>query len=176
MHPTVEKLLIVQERDQKLRDHHKELARLPVEEEQAKTRLASDLAAVAAAKKAIQENEIAMKNLELDIDTRKNTIIRLKKQQFETRKNEEFAAIGTEITRYGDEVTKLEDAELELMERGETLAATLRDASRNSPRPSRWSTRNWRRSPSGRKTMRNGSARSRPTAPSTPRRSKTRMT
>jgi predicted nucleic acid-binding Zn-ribbon protein len=128
MHPTVEKLLIVQERDQKLRDHHKELERLPGEEELARSRLASDTAAVAAAKKAIQENEIAMKNLELDIDTRKNTIARLKKQQFETRKNDEFAAIGTEITRYGDEVTKLEDAELELMELGESLAATLRDA------------------------------------------------
>ncbi len=129
MHPTVEKLLIVQERDQKLRDHHKELTRLPVEEEQARARLADDTAAVQAAKKAIQENEIAMKNFELDIDTRKNTIIRLKKQQFETRKNDEFAAIGTEITRYSDEVTKLEDSELELMELGETLAATLEDAS-----------------------------------------------
>lgn len=128
MQDTVEKLLIIQERDQKTRDLRKELERLPQEEEQARSRLASDTGAVAAAKKAIQENEIGMKNLELDIDTRKDSIIKLKKQQFETRKNEEFAAIGTEIIRYGDEVTKLEDSELELMELGETLAATLEEA------------------------------------------------
>ena len=128
MHKTVEKLLVIQERDQKLRDLHQEMERLPIEEDQARARLAGDTAAVDEAKKAIQENEVGMKNLELDIDTRKDTIAKLKKQQFETRKNEEFAALGTEITRYGDEVTKLEDAELELMELGETLAATLKDA------------------------------------------------
>lgn len=128
MQKTVEKLLIIQERDQKLRDLNNELERLPGEEAQARARLAGDTAAVAAAKKAIQENEIAMKNLELDIDTRKDTIVKLKKQQFETRKNEEFTAIGTEIVRYGDEVTKFEDAELELMELGETLAATYKAA------------------------------------------------
>ena len=128
MQKTVEKLLVIQDRDQKIRDLESELARLPVEEEQARSRLADDNAAVAAAKSAIQENEMGMKNLELDIDTRKDTIAKLKNQQFETRKNEEFAALGTEITRYGDEVTKLEDSELELMELGEKLAATLAEA------------------------------------------------
>lgn len=128
MQKTVEKLLVVQERDQKIRDLKQELERLPIEEEQARERLAGDLAAEAEAKKAIQENEIAMKNLELDIDTRKDSVVKLKKQQFETRKNDEFAAIGTEITRYEDEVTTLEDSELELMELGETLAATLKEA------------------------------------------------
>ena len=114
MQKTVEKLLIIQERDQKIRELNKELERLPAEEEQARARLAGDTAAVEAARKAIQENEIAMKNFELDIDTRKDTIAKLKTQQFETRKNEEFTALGDEITRYGDEVTALEDSELEL--------------------------------------------------------------
>ena len=128
MQPTVEKLLVIQERDQKLRDLNKELERLPQEEEQARTRLAGDTAAVGEAKKAIQENEVAMNNFELDIDTRKDTVAKLKQQQFETRKNEEFAALGAEITRYGDEITKLEDSELELMELGEKLDATLKEA------------------------------------------------
>jgi len=128
MQKTVEQLLVVQERDQKIRDLKSELERLPVEEDQARARLSNDTAAVASAKKAIQENEIGMKNLELDIDTRKDTIMKLKKQQFETRKNEEFAAIGAEISRYDAEITKLEDSELELMELGETLATTLADA------------------------------------------------
>ena len=123
MQKTVEKLIVIQERDQKIRDLNTELQRLPAEEEQARARLAGDTAAVEAAKKAIQENEVAMKNFELDIETRKDTIAKLKTQQFETRKNEEFTALGDEITRYGDEVTALEDSELELMELGETLSA-----------------------------------------------------
>ena len=128
MQKTVEKLLVIQERDQKIRDLNSELERLPAEEEQARARLAGDTSAVESARKAIQENEVGMKNLELDIDTRKDTIAKLKTQQFETRKNEEFAALGDEITRYGDEITSLEDSELELMELGETLAATLKEA------------------------------------------------
>ena len=78
-----------------------------------------------AAKKAVQENEVAMKNLEIEIETRNDSIAKLKIQQYETKKNEEFRAMGTEIERYGNEVRELEDQELELMEKGETLKANF---------------------------------------------------
>jgi predicted nucleic acid-binding Zn-ribbon protein len=57
-----------------------------------------------------------LKRLELDAGTRQTTIQRLKTQQFETRKNEEYQALGHEITRYQKEVDDLETRELELME------------------------------------------------------------
>ena len=44
---------------------------------------------------------------------------RYKVQQFETRKNEEFTALGTEIQREEKEVQEIEDRELELMALGE---------------------------------------------------------
>jgi predicted nucleic acid-binding Zn-ribbon protein len=64
----------------------------------------------------MREVELKIKSLDLDAQTRRNSIARLKDQQFATRKNEEFQAMGHEIQRYEREVTGLEDQELELME------------------------------------------------------------
>src|SRR5262249_60682968 len=52
---------------------------------------------------------------------RKEATTRLKTQQYQTRKNDEFQAMGHEIQRYEDEIRKLEDQELELMEQGDKL-------------------------------------------------------
>ena len=124
----VRSLLALQDLDRRIIELTQDLEKLPQEEARARTKLADDEKAVADAKDTVNQHEIALKNLELDAETRKTTIARLKTQQFETRKNEEFAALGDEITRYGDEITSLEDSELELMELGETLAATLKEA------------------------------------------------
>lgn len=128
MLPEVEKLIIIQDRDLKVRAILKELDHLPFEEEDAREKLAADKKALEVAKLAMQENEVAMKNLELDIQTREDSIAKLKVQQFETRKNEEYRAMGQEIEKYQRDVTALEDRELELMEKGETLRATLSTA------------------------------------------------
>lgn len=128
MLPELEQLLILQEKDQHIRRLKLDLKRLPADQERAKSKLANDTEAVRAAKEKVQLNEVAMKNLELQIETRKNTITKLKVQQYETRKNEEFAALGHEVERYGREVTKLEDDELALMEKGESLKADLTES------------------------------------------------
>ena len=59
------------------------------------------------------------KSLELDVGTRSESIARLKTQQYETRKNDEFSAMGREIERYQNEISALEDQELELMEQAD---------------------------------------------------------
>ncbi|MCF6312951.1 MAG: hypothetical protein L3J39_10920 [Verrucomicrobiales bacterium] len=123
MQAEIETLLILQDRDQKISGFQKQLAHIPDDKVAAKTRLQGDELALEKCKQELQANEIEMKNLELDIDTRKESIARLKVQQFETKKNEEFRAMGTEIERYGQEVSDLEDRELELMELGEQLKA-----------------------------------------------------
>src|SRR5207237_8035831 len=65
--------------------------------------------------------ELERKKLELDVGTRNENIARLKTQQYQTRKNDEFQAMGNEIQRYEDEIRKLEDQELELMDQGDKL-------------------------------------------------------
>ncbi|MDG2122408.1 MAG: C4-type zinc ribbon domain-containing protein [Verrucomicrobiales bacterium] len=124
----IKKLLVIQDRDQKISGLEADIQRIPLEEASARSRLASDTTIVANAQEKLTTNEVATKNLELDVQTRQNTIERLKTQQFETRKNEEFRALGHEIERYGEEISSLEDKELELMEEAEKLKAELAGA------------------------------------------------
>lgn len=119
----IKTLLIVQDRDTRLRRLRDDLRRLPEEAARAKARVAGEEAALQAAKAAANENEMAIHKHQLDIDTRRTTIGRLKTQQFETRKNDEFTALGHEIDRYAAEIARLEDEELALMEKGEGLKA-----------------------------------------------------
>ncbi|RYD35540.1 MAG: hypothetical protein EOP86_08220 [Verrucomicrobiaceae bacterium] len=128
MLPEIAQLLILQDKDQHLRRLRAEIQKMPADAENAKGRLASITATVASAKEEVTQNEIAIRGLELQIQTRRDTIVRLKTQQFETRKNDEFAALAHEVKRYEGDVSKLEDSEMELMEKGEILKAALKEA------------------------------------------------
>jgi len=128
MLPEIKQLLVIQDRDQKIARLEKELKRIPLEENQANERLDDDKAAVTAAQEAFASNEVTTNKFQLDAQTRRDTITKLKTQQFETRKNEEYRAFGNEIERYEKEISTLEDQELELMEQGEQLKATLTKA------------------------------------------------
>ncbi len=129
MLPDLQTLLKLQDRDQAILKIQAMLKRIPQDEEKANARLADDTANVERCKASIQANEVALKNLEIDAQTRQDTIVKLKAQQYETRKNEEFQALGHEIERYGQEVSDLETQELELMEKADELKAKLQTAS-----------------------------------------------
>jgi predicted nucleic acid-binding Zn-ribbon protein len=112
----VRALLILQDRDRRLLALAKDLEKLPQDEARAKAKLAGGQATVTRTHDALLDCELRLKRLELDAGTRRTTIQRLKLQQFETRKNEDYQAIGHEITRSEKEVDELETRELELME------------------------------------------------------------
>jgi predicted nucleic acid-binding Zn-ribbon protein len=83
------------------------------------------VAGVETFKQKARQVEMDRKKLELDVGTRTETISRLKTQQYQTRKNDEFQAIGHEIERYENEIRKIEDEELELMVEADKLKADL---------------------------------------------------
>ncbi len=89
----------------------------------------AQLSAAAANLEALKQRgkhvEVEKKKLELDVGTRNESIARLKTQQYETRKNDEFSAMGREIERYQNEISGLEDQELELMEQADQLKAQV---------------------------------------------------
>ena len=87
--------------------------------------LAASAAALAALKHKAQHLEMDRKTLELDAGTRRESINRLKTQQYETRKNDEFRAMANEIERYEKEVQSIEDKELELMDQAEKVKAEV---------------------------------------------------
>lgn len=121
-------LLQVQERDQRILKFQKDLKDIPNQQARAKMQLAGDTAAVEKAALGVKETEVKIKGIELDIQTRQTTIKRLQDQQFETRKNDEFSALGHEIQRYQGDVRTLEDSELEQMEALEAAKAALKVA------------------------------------------------
>ena len=124
----VRSLLVLQDRDRRLLSLHKDLERLPQDEARAKAKLAGDEAAVTKAHDAVVDCELRLKRLELDVGTRRTTIQRLKMQQFETRKNEEYQAFTHEIARYEKEVDELETHELEIMEEMDAHKAAHKEA------------------------------------------------
>ncbi|MDQ2659214.1 MAG: C4-type zinc ribbon domain-containing protein [Verrucomicrobiota bacterium] len=125
MQPELEQLLILQNRDQKIRQIRLELKTAPEQRAQVEAHLAASAAGLEAAKKKAQQVEVDRKKLELDVGTRTDSINRLKTQQYETRKNEEFRAMGNEIERYEKEIRAIEDQELELMEQTDKLKAEV---------------------------------------------------
>jgi uncharacterized protein len=121
VHADLEQLLVLQDREQKIRQIENEIKTLPLHRKHLEEQLAASVAGLEALKHKARQTEIDRKKLELDVGTRTETIARLRTQQYQTRKNDEFQALGHEITRYDDEIRKLEDAELELMVEADKL-------------------------------------------------------
>ena len=94
---------------------------MPLQRQSLDAQLAASVAALGTLKHKAQHLEMDRKTLELDAGTRRESINRLKTQQYETRKNDEFRAMANEIERYEKEVQSIEDRELELMDQAEKV-------------------------------------------------------
>jgi len=125
VHPDLEQLLVLQDRQQKIKQIQTEVETLPLQRKNLEEQLAASVAGVEALKQKARQVEMNRKKLELDVGTRTETISRLKTQQYQTRKNDEFQAIGHEIERYENEIRKIEDEELELMVETDKFKADL---------------------------------------------------
>ena len=127
MHSELEQLLILQDRDQRIRQIGTEIETVPLRRKSLEAQLAASRASLEALKQKARQVEMDRKKLELDVGIRSETIARLKTQQYQTRKNDEFQAIGHEIERYENEIGKIEDEELELMVLADKVKADLAD-------------------------------------------------
>ena len=132
MHPELEQLLVLQDRQQKIKQIQTEIETLPLQRKSLEAQLATSVAGVEALKQKARQVEMGRKKLELDVGTRTETISRLKTQQYQTRKNDEFQAIGHEIERYENEIRKIEDEELELMVEADKVKADLAAEEKNA--------------------------------------------
>ncbi|NCY22244.1 hypothetical protein EBX31_09860 [bacterium] len=115
----LEKLLVLQEREQKKMRLDRELGAWPNELKALEVKRLEIRASAEKKRLEAQNAEVERKKLELEAEAHRAKAARYKIQQFETRKNEEFAALGTEIQREEKEVQEIEDRELELMAMGE---------------------------------------------------------
>ncbi len=130
MLPEVEKLLTLQERDQRIRAFQIELHAIPDERKLKEKQIADSAARLDKAKTRMKEIEVERNTLQGDAQVKRDAIAKYKTQQFQTRKNEEFAALGHEIAAAEKAIVGIEDRELELMEEVERLKPVVAEAER----------------------------------------------
>jgi hypothetical protein len=116
---TIEKLLILQDRDRRIRQEQGELARIEPERQTLKVKAATAQAELEDAKLRVKQIESARKDLELEVEVKKQMIVRYANQQFQTRKNEEYRALTHEIDTCKAAIFEIENREIEFMEQAE---------------------------------------------------------
>src|ERR1041384_6248670 len=121
MFETIEKLLILQDRDRQLRRVKAELDRIEPERQMFKSRTSGAQISLDKAKLRVKELESRRKDLELEVQAKKTLIERYANQQLQTRKNEEYRALAHEIDTCKADINKIEDQEIELMEKTERM-------------------------------------------------------
>ena len=125
MLPEIEQLLVIQDRDQKIKAYQIELNSVPLERQRIETTLKNRVDVFERTKLRAKEIEVHRKNLELDANSRRETIAKYKTQQSQTRKNEEFQTLGQSIARLEQEIEQIEDQEIVLMEQGELVSREI---------------------------------------------------
>ena len=128
MFETIEKLLILQDRDKQIHRVKTELDHIEPERQVLKTKADGAQAALDAAKHRVKELESKRKDLDLEVQAKKTLIEKYANQQLQTRKNEEYRALAHEIETCKQDISKIEDKEIELMEQGETAQKNVASA------------------------------------------------
>lgn len=116
---TIEKLLVLQDRDRKIHRLQEQLAHISPERESLHSKAAAAQTQLEAAKTRVKQIESERKRLEIEVESKKSQIEKYANQQLQTRKNEEYKALAVEIEHCKAEITKIEDHEIELMEQAE---------------------------------------------------------
>ena len=127
----IEQLLVIQDHDTNIKALENELQTLPYERNRLEQLIQDRTAALESTRLRAKEIEVQRKKLELDASARREQIAKYKTQQFQTRKNDEFQALGNEIARLDREITQIEDQEIDLMEQAETAAREIQSADSN---------------------------------------------
>lgn len=126
MHAELEALMRVQTIDQETAKLRADLAELPKRLAAAESRLAAEKAAVEQAAKAIKDEEGLRRRYESDLRDQQQKIVKLREQMSVVKTNEQYRAFQHEIEFAEAEIRKVEDRELESMERSERLVQQQR--------------------------------------------------
>jgi uncharacterized protein len=121
----IEKLLTLQDRDQRLRNFQSEFSHLPEERKTREKQIADSAARLDQGKLRAKEIEVQKRNLEVEAQSKRDLIARYRQQQLQTRRNEEYAALAHEIEAAEKIIASVEDRELDLMEELEKLTPQL---------------------------------------------------
>lgn len=112
---SLDKLLVLQERDSKRLALEQQLKSVPRELEAIEGRIAAEKAAIETAKTEWRELETKKKQLEMEIGSAEEKVARYKTQQSQVRKNDEYQALTHEIDTAQSGIGTLEEQEIGIM-------------------------------------------------------------
>ncbi len=115
----IDKLLTLQERDRNIVQLGEELRRIPPERNDLQFKVEAAQQTLEAGKLHLKQIESDRKRLELEVEQKQQLIEKYSLQQYQTKKNEEYRALEHEIANCKKDIHRLEDQELELMEKAE---------------------------------------------------------
>ncbi|HMO05661.1 MAG TPA: C4-type zinc ribbon domain-containing protein [Kiritimatiellia bacterium] len=118
---TLEKLLVLQDRDRKLRQLLQETRDIPARKQLIESRLKANRDALHLAQENLKKNLASIKSVELEIESVKDTIKKYRGQQGQIKSNDQYRALEREIREQLGRVRELEEREIVLMEETETL-------------------------------------------------------
>jgi predicted nucleic acid-binding Zn-ribbon protein len=113
--PTIEQLLILQDRDTKRLGIEAQLKAVPKEIAAVEQRIAAEKAAITLAKGELQAIESQKKILETEIGSAETLRGKYQLQQLSVKKNDEYQALGHQIIDVQRQIGELEGKELEAM-------------------------------------------------------------
>ena len=113
--PVLETLLILQDRDTRRLGLEGQLKAVPREIAAVEQKIAAEKAAIETARLELRELETKKKLLETEIGSAEDKQAKYKTQQMQVRKNDEFQALGHEITTTQEAIGALEEQELQVM-------------------------------------------------------------
>ncbi|MCO5044150.1 MAG: C4-type zinc ribbon domain-containing protein [Kiritimatiellae bacterium] len=122
---TIEKLLILQERDRRIRDLARDTEQIPARKKLSEATLQQYKATAEASQSLLKHNATAIKAVELEVETQRQRIGKLRVQQNTVRTNDEYRAIEKEIAMVEKIIRTEEDKALALMEEAEGLRTNL---------------------------------------------------
>ncbi len=124
MSPLIEKMLTLQDRDRKILQLMREQWDVPARKQLIESRLQAHRESLKASQELILKHTATLKNLEVEIDGKKDLIKKYRDQQLQAKKNEEYRALEHEIANVQKHIRAYEDKEIVEMERMEALQKT----------------------------------------------------
>jgi predicted nucleic acid-binding Zn-ribbon protein len=114
-HSAIEALLILQDRDTKRLSLEAQLKAIPGDIARVEQKIASEKAAIEAAKAELKDLEVKKKAIETDIGSAESKVGQYRTQQLSIKKNDEYQAMGHQIETMVAQIAELEGKELEVM-------------------------------------------------------------
>ena len=129
MNEDIRQLLVLQDRDAKANRLDAELESIDPEREKIRRDSIRTQQVLDQAKQDQRQLEVRRKDLENEVEGKKEQILKFSQQQLETKKNLEYQTLGREIDHVRQVISEIEEQEMELMEQQDAFKSTLAEAS-----------------------------------------------